>query len=340
MFVIRDAQKGDLKDLVRLAKVLNTVNLPNDERTLEELLDTSTRSFGARKTTPEESTFLFVLEDTKNGRLAGTSQVIAQHGTKEAPHVYLDVYEREHYSPLLDRHFKHQVLQIGYNYDGTTEIGGLVVHPDYRGVEKPGKQLSFVRFLYLAMHRATFRERIIAELLPPLMPDGRSVLWEAMGKRFTGLTYQEADKLSRQSKEFIKDLFPSGEIYVDLMSPQVQKVIGKVGPETEGVRKMLESIGFTYDQRIDPFDGGPHYSAKTDEVKLVRDYRRARVMPEDLDQDWAERLIGIDRPSGRQKFRACRTPCRLDDDRAYVPARAKELLGLEPGDRIHTIPFE
>jgi arginine N-succinyltransferase len=340
MFVIRDAQKSDLKELSRLARELDTVNLPNDEGALAELLDSSTRTFAGKREAPEERLYIFVLEDTKNGGLVGTSQIIAQHGTREAPHVYLDVFDREHYSALLDRHFKHQVIQIGYNYEGATEIGGLVVHPDYRGVEKPGKQLSYVRFLFIAMNRAKFRDRVIAELLPPLMPDGRSVLWEAFGKRFTGLTYQEADKLSRQSKGFIKDLFPSGEIYLELMSPQVQKVIGQVGPETEGVKRMLVNIGFTYDHRIDPFDGGPHYSAATNDVKLTREYRRARVMPEDLEQDWAERLIGIARPAGRQKFRACRAPCRIDDDKAYLPASAKELLGLEPGDRVHTIPFE
>jgi arginine N-succinyltransferase len=340
MFVLRDVQKSDLKELIRLAKVLDTVNLPHDEAALTELVDTSTRSFAGKVKEDGERIYLFVLEDPRNGQLAGTSQIIALHGTREAPHVYLDLFEREHYSSMIDRHFKHQVMRIGYNYDGFTEIGGLVVHPEYRGQDKPGKQLSFVRFLYIAMHRARFRERVLAELLPPLLADGRSVLWEALGARFTGLTYQEADKLSRQSKEFIKELFPSGEIYVELLPPQVQKVLGQVGPNTEGVRKMLEAIGFRFDHRIDPFDGGPHFSATTADVKLVQEYRRAKVMPEDLERDWEERLIGIERPSGRQKFRACRAPCRIDDDKAFLPARAKELLGLEPGDRIHTIPFE
>jgi arginine N-succinyltransferase len=313
MFVLRDVQKSDL--------------------------DASTRSFAGKVRDPLGRIYLFVLEDTRSGTLAGTSQIIAMHGTREAPHIYLDVYEREHYSASIDRHFKHQVIQIGYNYEGFTEIGGLVVHPEFRGLEKPGKQLSWVRFLYMAMHRTRFRDRVLAELLPPLLPDGRSILWEAFGARFTGLTYQEADKLSRESKEFIKELFPSGEIYVELLSPQVQKVLGRVGPQTEGVKKMLESVGFTYDHRIDPFDGGPHFSAATSDIKLVREYRRAKVMPEDLEREWEERLVGIERPAAKQKFRAVRTPCRLDDDRAYLPAETKRVLGLEPGDKVHAVPF-
>lgn len=339
MLLLRDVQKSDLEELSRLANVLDTVNLPANEKALAELVEASTRSFAGKVRDPLECLYLFVLQDTKSGRLIGTSQIIAMHGTRESPHVYLDLYEREHYSASIDRHFKHVVMQIGYNYEGLTEIGGLVVHPDFRGMDKPGKQLSWVRFLYLAMHRTRFRDRVLAELLPPLLPDGRSVLWESFGARFTGLTYQEADKLSRQSKEFIKELFPSGEVYVDLLPPQVQKVIGKVGPQTEGVKKMLEAIGFTYDQRIDPFDGGPHFSAATGDIKLVREYRRAKVMAEDLEREWEEKLVGVENPRAKQKFHAVKAACRLDDDKAYLPAKVKELLGLEPGDRIHTVPF-
>src|SRR5690606_37449674 len=145
---------------------------------LEALIDLSCRSFSTEIRDPFERTYLFVLEDPKSEQLIGTSQLIAQHGTREAPHIYLDVFEREHYSQLVDKHFRHQVLRIGYNYEGHTEIGGLVVHPQFRGAGKPGKPLSFVRFLFVAMHRSLFRDRIIAELMPPILPDGRSVLWE------------------------------------------------------------------------------------------------------------------------------------------------------------------
>jgi arginine N-succinyltransferase len=192
----------------------------------------------------------------------------------------------------------------------------------------------------MAMHRDAFRERVIAELMPPLLPDGRSVLWEGFGARFTGLTYQQADKLSRRSKEFIKELFPQGEIYVELLPKDVQEVIGQVGRDTEPVRKMLTSIGFEYDQRIDPFDGGPHYSARTADIRPISEYRRAKVMPDDLERDWSERLVAIEKATGRVRFKAVRTPCRLDDDKAYLPRTAKAMLGVQPGDRIHTIPFE
>jgi arginine N-succinyltransferase len=342
MYLLRDVQRADLPSLKRLAAVLNTVNLPNDEETLEQLIDISVRSFAGKIRDPFEREYLFVLENAKSEEVVGTSMVIAQHGTKEAPHTYYEVSEREHYSASLDRHFRHKVLSIAYNYAGPTEIGGLVVDPPHRsGPEKPGKQLSYVRFLFLAMHRTLFRERVLAELMPPLMPDGRSLLWEAVGKKFTGLTYTDADRLSRQNKEFIKELFPSSDIYASLFPERTQKVVGEVGSQTRGVQRMLERIGFKYVERIDPFDGGPHFEARTQDVLLVRRFRTARLAAEPLGSEGVEEmLVGVDRDAVRNRFRAVRTTARLDDHVIFLPSGARELLGVATGARVGAIPFE
>src|SRR6202011_1402051 len=232
--------------------------------------------------------------------------------------IFFDVYEKEHYYHSVDQHFRHRVLSIGYNFDGPTEIGGLVVDPECRGRDKPEKQLSYVRFVCIAMHRARFRDRILVELLPRLEEDGRSPLWEALGRKFTGLSYQDADRLSRENKEFIQQLFPPGEIYATLFSQKIQDAIGEVGPESVGAKNMLTRIGFRYDERIDPFDGGPHYSAPTISIEPIRRFRRARLADEPLPED-AEplpgeieyRLVGIERTHSRQPVRALRTLFRV-----------------------------
>ncbi|HET6981124.1 MAG TPA: arginine N-succinyltransferase, partial [Myxococcaceae bacterium] len=171
--------------------------------------------------------------------------------------------------------------------------------------------------------------------------DGRSVLWECVGKRFTGLTYSEADKLSRQNKEFIKELFPSSDIFVTLFPERVQKVLGQVGPQTQGVQRMLERIGFRYVERVDPFDGGPHFECRTSEITLVRKFRTARVAPEDLAIEVAEdMLVAVERESGRNRFRAVRSQVRIDDQVVYLPGETKELLGVGSGVKVSLIPFE
>src|SRR5690606_22492842 len=120
----------------------------------------------------------------------------------------------------------------------------------------------------------------------------------------TGLSYGEADLLSKDNKEFIKSLFPHGLIYTSLFPDEVRQVIGVVGPETRGVEKMLRRIGFEFARTIDPFDGGPHFIADTDRITLVADAR-----PVTLDQHaagsaekWA--IAAVDVAAERPRFRA------------------------------------
>jgi arginine N-succinyltransferase len=340
MLLLRDARRSDLKSLARLAKVLDTVNLPYDERALSAIIDESVRSFQGRIPDPLRRRYVFVAEEPRSGRVIGTSMVIAQHGTRESPCTFFDVSEREHYSSTLDRHFRHRVLSMGYHFDGPTEIGGLVVHPGLRGsAAQPGKQLAFVRFLYMAMHPDRFRETVLAELMPPLSRDGRSLFWEAFGKRFTDLDYQTADKKSRENKEFIQQLFPPVDVYATLFSPAVRRHLGKVGPATEPVRRMLERIGFRAVNRIDPFDGGPHYEARLAEVSLVRAHRSARLAEAPAPADAPDALVGIERGAGRVRFRAVRCPAALEGGAVRIPAPAGRLLEARPGDRMHVVPL-
>ncbi len=338
MLLLRDARPSDLPRLARLARVLDTVNLPHDEDALARIVDLSARSFAGRIRDPLRREYVFVAE--KRGRVVGTSLVIAQHGTRESPCTFFDVSEREHYSSSLDRHFRHVVLSLGFHFDGPTEIGGLVVEPGARGApERPGKQLAFVRFLYMAMHRERFRETVLAELMPPLTRDGRSRFWEAFGRRFTGLDYRAADRLSRENKEFIQQLFPPVDVYATLFPPGVRRHLGEVGPATEPVRHLLGTIGFRYVSRIDPFDGGPHYEANLAEVSLVRAHRRARLAPEPLAAGGAEALVAVEPREGPDRFRAVRCEVRHEGDRVRIPAAARKLLAAKPGDRVDLVPF-
>jgi len=113
--------------------------------------------------------------------------------------------------------------------------------------------------------------------MPPLDKDGNSPLWEAIGRRFMNMDYQDADILSRNNKEFIFSLFPSGIIYQTLLPVEARNSIGKVGEETKPVKKMLESIGFKYTMEVDPFDGGPHYRAKKSEILPIKNLMSGKI---------------------------------------------------------------
>ena len=344
MLILRDAQKRDLPGLRRLARVLDSVNLPDDPEALAAIVDRSERSFDGRIADPLARHYVFVAEAPRSGRLVGTSMVIAKHGTRESPCTFFNVTEREHYSGTLDRHFRHQVLSIGYHFDGPTEIGGLVVHPGLRGApEKPGKQLALVRFLYMAAFPDRFRETVLAELMPPLTRDGRSAFWEAFGRRFTGLDYQTADKLSRANKEFIQQLFPPFDVYTTLLPVGVRRMLGTVGPRTRPVERMLSRLGFRFVDRIDPFDGGPHYEARLADVPLVKAHRAAPLSAAPLDPRRAqapEHLVARLDGRGPGRFRAVRTRALLGEDGLRLPAAAAAALSARAGETLHLVPFE
>lgn len=350
-YELRGATPEDEEQILAIARHLNTVNLPADREGVAQILDVSMRSFTQLLKDPKRRQYVFVLVDradtslAPSGRIIGTSMVFAQLGRRDAPYIYLDVIDEERYSSTLDRHFKHTILKIGYSYNGPTEIGGLVLHPDYRRVpERLGTFLSYVRFLFIKMHRDAFRDEVLAELLPPLEPDGTSRLWEALGRHFTDLTYAEADKLSRRNKEFIRGLFPEGTIYATLLPKDAQEVIGKVGAQTRGVEKLLCRIGFRYAERVDPFDGGPHFTANTDEITLVQNTRRLRVeslLPETPGARPSSRaIVGVDLPQAPW-FRSVLTPWEERGESACaIPKGPADALGLAPGDEAWVLPLE
>jgi arginine N-succinyltransferase len=357
MFLLRDIAPGDLDDLQRAAVHLDSVNLPDDREALAGLIERSRASFAGELPVGDRC-FVFVAADADRGEVVGTSMIFAQHGSRRAPHVFFDVLAEERYSETLDRHFVHRVLRIGYNYKGLTEVGGLVLRPECRRrPERLGRLLAFVRFLYLARHRSLFRDEVLSELMPPLEPDGTSLLWESLGRKFTGLSYQEADRLSQTNKEFIRALFPQDPIYVTLLPAHVQGLIGQVGPETKGVERLLLEIGFSFAQRIDPFDGGPHFQVRTDEITVVRATRVARVAS--AAEASAAAFVSATSNLGPRTLLVARErpvpPCFVaaqvvapapwpdpggdGGDLVALPSEIRRLLGVDPGDEVAVLPL-
>ena len=337
---IRGAVRSDEDELLGLSRHLNSVNLPHERSHVQRLLDHSERSYTGEIKDPRKRKYVFLLRDLESGSAVGTSMIVAQLGRRDAPYIYFDVISEEKYHGALDRHFRHTVLHLGFSYQGPTELGGLVVAPERRGaVDRYGLLISYVRFLFIAVHRELFQSELLAELLPPLEPDGTSHLWEALGRRFTGMSYAEADLLSSIDKSFIRDLFPSGGIYASLLSAEAQNVIGKVGAQTRGVEKMLRRIGFRYAERIDPFDGGPHFIANVDEVTLLRNARVVKIGRAAGARPTARALLARDL-SESPFFRA--VPCdvqALGESHVAVASEVQAQLGLADEDVAYVLPL-
>jgi arginine N-succinyltransferase len=343
VILLREIQERDVEGLERFTNIPGLFNLAGDRDALREKVARATASFKGTIKDPAEAKFIFVAEDLEARRLVGTSMIASQHGTEESPHFYFEVGSEEKFSETINTGFIHGTLKLKYDTNGPSEIGGLVMDPAYRNSEaRVGRQIAFVRFLYLSQNRARFRRKLLAELLPPLNKKGQSPLWEAVGRRFTNMDYWEADQLCQKNKEFIFSLFPSGKIYTTFLPAEARNAIGKVGKETEPVFHMLKKIGFTYKNQVDPFDGGPHLWANVDDILPVKKAATYAYDPalEGGDEE-AGLLCRAQQPAGQ--FRAVAVQARRREGKAAVApalrAEAEKALGLAPGEQVAFMPY-
>jgi len=299
VFVIRRSKVEDVSTLLKLAKMVHFINLPPDKDLITEKILRSRASFiraasadaagvpaapplpprgGLSAITAASDIFMFTLEDSTTGAVLGTSQVVSRMGGPGAPNVSFRVSRQEFFSEDLQSGTVQTLATLELDESGPTEIGGLILQPSYRHhPEKLGRLLGLIRFHFMGLHRGLFRDRVLAEMMAPITADGRNTLWEYLGRRFINLSYDEADRFCQHSKEFMISLLPREPIYLSLLPPVARAVVGQVGPETVPARKMLEKLGFAYKDCIDPFDGGPHLEAQTDDIWLVQQTRRAVV---------------------------------------------------------------
>jgi arginine N-succinyltransferase len=124
-----------------------------------------------------------------------------------------------------------------------------------------------------------------------------------------------------------------------MLPREVQSLIGQVGPETKGVEKMLRRIGFQYAERIDPFDGGPHFIAKTDDITLVRATARARVFAVDGADDGRPFGLVCAEGDAPPHFAATGSRFRLEGKEVGLPEATRRTLGVQAGDEVGVLPF-
>lgn len=336
-FLIRAIRLEDLSQLVDLARQFHLLNLPADKRVLSAKIERSLASF-AGELPKEEAEYLFVVEDREEQMIVGSSLIMAKHGTEKVPHYYYKVLERNHVSKDLGIGFIHKVLSFRSDTDGPTEIGGLLVNALYRKrPEKLGKQISLARFLYMGLFPDRFEKRILCELTPPLTDETRSEFWEALGRRFTGLPYQEADLLSQSHKEFISSLFPKEDIYLCLLDAKARLVLGRVADPTKPAQHLLQSIGFQYTEEVDPFDGGPHFAVSSDEVLPIKLGKKLKVSSQAAAEYAQQSLVGF--LSGDQEFHAALVSCMCEGNQVSLPPKMRQTLELEEGQEIFVAPF-
>jgi len=335
-FIVRAVSSDDIGQLTDLAKQFNLLNLPGDKKIITDKVRRSEASF-AGDLPKEKAEYLFVLEDTEQNLVMGSSLILAKHGSDDVPHCYFKILKRDHFSQDLGLGFIHQVLRFQLDTDGPTEIGGLLVDKSYRRrPERLGKQISLSRFVFMGLYPERFEKRVLCELTPPLTEEGRSEFWEALGRRFTGLPYQEADALSQMNKEFIESLFPEEDIYLCLLDSKARLVLGRVGESTKPAQHLLESIGFEYLDEVDPFDGGPHYGASVEDILPIKMGQKLRVTEVKDSQFKNQGLVGF----GVEDFKCMQTAYEVRDGVVALPTKTRDTLKIDLDQEVFITPFE
>ena len=339
MLLYRPIQVDDLDGLLELATRHDSMNLPNDRPFLADRIAHSVASFSGEIADWTERIYVFAAEQLDSGAIVGTSLILAKHGSPSVPFYWLEVTREERRSDALDKHFVHEKLRLRSTTDGPTEIGGLILDPRYRGRDHAGKCLSTVRFAYMAMYPERFEREVVADIVSVPVGEETTTLWDVFGARFTGVSYREADHLSARDKSFIADLLPQDPVYTTFFPEAVRAQLGRPADEARAAVKILERIGFTYLQQIDPFDGGPYYGASRDAIACVRDKRKL-VLPSALptDPDGEDDAACLVSAEARHGFRATLARC---DERGTprLDTRQRDALGVSPGDTLLVTPL-
>ncbi|MCJ7420652.1 arginine N-succinyltransferase [Sphingomicrobium astaxanthinifaciens] len=330
-YVLRAAGIEDLDALYDLSKLTGGgfTNLPADRETLTARLERSDASFAREGESPDDDLYIFMLEEVGSGGIRGTCQVFGKVGV-EQPFYSYRISTITQKSAELDRIFRNRLLSLCTDLEGASEVGGLFLHPAARAGGL-GLLLARSRYLFIKQHRPRFGDKILAELRGVIDEGGHSHFWDAIGGRFFGMTFPEADGFNAiHGTQFIADLFPKTPIYVNMLPEAARSVIGQPHPSGRAAMRMLEKEGLTFEHYIDIFDGGPTMVGTTDQVASIRD-SEWQLLGKPLDKGGEQMIVA----AGRLKnFRCCHARGSLEDGELRMDATAMAALDVEPGDRV------
>jgi arginine N-succinyltransferase len=335
-FRLRAARIEDIEPLYEMAKLTGGgfTNLPADRDALGSKLERSAAAFANNGDSLSDEQFVLVLENAETGAVRGTCQLMTQVGQRWPFYSYR-LNTLTQYSKELDRTVRAELLSLVTDLEGSSEVGGLFLHPNERAGGL-GLLLARSRYLFIAMHRARFADRILAELRGIIDERGGSPFWDGVAGRFFGMTFQEADYFNAiNGNQFIADLMPKHPVYVAMLDDEAKKVIGLPHPTGRAAMRMLEKEGFRYEGYVDIFDGGPSMVAQTDSVKGVAEAKECTVS--DIALDMGERALLA---AGRlTEFRSCYGARELRADGSVaIDAQSADLLRVGVGDTVWSVP--
>lgn len=274
-FLIRAADISDLSDFFELALVAGAgfTSLPADEALLADRLRHSKSAFLGNR-----GMLMLALEDLDIGRVIGCAAIKIGNGERS-----------DFLNFLVDD--KLGCLSSTSIYQDLTEVGSLLVHPDYRryGV---GRWLARSRYLLISSGLPRFGDLLFSELRGLIDEDRHSPFYDGVLAPHFALTYEEADYLCTHGRQFeLNAMLPSLPIWTDEIGAVARAAIGQ--PHQEGSKALwfLKEEGFRFEGVVDLLDGGPLVCAPSRDVMTIRSSYKANITLGEVGTDDADTMI-------------------------------------------------
>jgi len=269
--IIRPIEEKDLAAISRFGRLTGPGfnSLPDSPDILKKKIEVSINSFSG-KIEIKQRYYFFVMEDVEKQEVVGTCAIETCIGHPWPLYQY-KLSTIVQVSNSQNKYRSHKILNLVSQHQDISELSSLYLSPAYRG-EGRGAFLSRARCLFIAEFPSFFSNFILSDIRGWSDENGISPFWEALGKQFFDMSYNEASFLrSTQGSQFIVELMPHYPIYVDLLPEMVQNIIGKPHANAEPAMHVLEKEGLQFRKTIDIFDGGPTIEAPTLSVKTIRE---------------------------------------------------------------------
>lgn len=338
MFIIRPIEAKDIEGLMDLLEFSGhgLTSLPKDPDVLKKRIRKSELSFMHREEAPQGEDYLFVMEELFTGRIVGVCAIISKIGGFK-PYYFYRLEKTHHESKII--HVKNEVTSLHFTsiHNGPAEICSLFLHPEYRNSQN-GRFLSLSRFLFIAENRKYFEDQVIAEMRGMVNEEGHSPFWDAVGKHFIKLDFPTADVLYVKNNRFMEELVPKHPIIANLLPKEAYEVIGKVHPNTEPAKRILEQEGFKLSGLVGIFEPGPVLIAELDNIRSIKESTMGEIQ-EISDKSFKSEIFIISRTKG--SFRsALGGVVKLKSGGLKISGVAAAALKLRLGDKIRYVSFK
>jgi arginine N-succinyltransferase len=339
MVLFRSARNSDLDAIHHLAEEsgIGITTLPKDKKLLNKRLHWSTQSFKKKLQQPQSEYYLFVLENQHTKEIIGLSG-IESHTGHETPFYSYKVSKRTRICRSLNIRSDYEVLSLVNDNQRKSEICTLFLKPNQRK-NNQGLLLSKARFLFMAQNPERFATTVIADMRGISDPNGISPFWENVGSHFFQMSFAEADRLTLATdKQFIADLMPRNPIYIKLLSPEAQAVIGQPHPSTKAAMSILLKEGFRYNNYIDIFDAGPTLEAPLAKIKTIELSHTVTIKNISDEVSSANYLLA----NTKLDFRATVNFALVnkEDNTCIISKETAELLQVECGNKLCIAPLQ